>query len=152
MADDPSSSFRQRFASKAPVATPPAASPALVVNRTPERAPYQAFGAKDKVVRLDVRCREGGIAHAVSYNYLLNLSYDRRHYTQLFLTVSGLTIMVKGRGLRPVVDAIKLHTCEFIQEYDPEEFSEPLDPAGPMIDSIAVEIIGAAQPPRVQAG
>jgi hypothetical protein len=62
------------------------------------------------------------MTHAVPYNYLLNVTYNRKAYAELFLTVSGLTIMIKGRGLRPIVDAIKLHTCEFLQEYDAEEF------------------------------
>ena len=137
MADDPISSFRQRFTPR------PAAvgAPALVVNRAEEREAYLAFAAKDKVLRLDIRCRQGGLAHAVSYNYLLNLSYNRRSYSEFFLTVSGLTVMVKGRGLRPIVDALKMHTCEFIQEFDPDEFADPTDPGVPFIDSIAVEVL-----------
>ncbi len=148
MADDPISSFRQRFTPRPATAV----APALVVNRAEEREAYLAFAAKDKVLRLDIRCRQGGLAHAVSYNYLLNLSYNRRSYSEFFLTVSGLTVMVKGRGLRPIIDALKMHTCEFIQEFDPEEFADPTDPNAPFVDSIVVEVIGAAAPARAAAG
>ena len=86
------------------------------------------------------------MAHAVPYNYLLNVTYNHNSYAELFLTVSGLTIMVKGRGLRPIVDAIKLHTCEFIQEYDAGKFSEAADAQAPHIDSIHVEVIRGVNP------
>jgi hypothetical protein len=141
MADDPLSMFRRRVQPKpAPAAKP---QPSLVVNRPGDREPYESFGTKDKVQRLDVRCGRRGnwIAHALPYNYLLNVSYNRRTFAEMFLTVSGLTIVIKGRWLRPVVDAIKLHTCDFIQEYDPEEFAEPSDPEAAFIESIAVEVM-----------
>ena len=134
MADDPLSSFRQRLAPK------PAISPALVVNRPGERVPYEAFAAKDKVVRLDIRCASG-LAHAVAYNYLLNVSYNRHTYAEIFLTVSGLTVTIKGRALRPVVDALKYQTCEFVQEFDPGEFLTPSDANAPYIESLTVEVL-----------
>ena len=61
---------------------------------------------------------------------------------ELFLTVSGLTIMVKGRHLGAVIDAIKHHHCEYIQEFDDTEFLLPADSNQPVIESIKVEIIG----------
>lgn len=144
MADDPLSSFRQRFSPRPPAAQP-APAPALVVNRHPDRESYEAFAAKDKVNRLDIRCGRG-LAHAVSYNYLHNISYNRKTYSEIFLTVSGLTVMIKGRGLRPVVDALKQHTCDFIQEYDAEEFTNPVDVNAPFIESITVEVLRGVAP------
>lgn len=140
MVDDPLSSFQQRYAPKGPATKAPAV---LVVNRPGERVPYEAFSTKDKVRRLDIRSGQGGLAHAVSYAYLLNVSYNRKTYAEIFLTVSGLTVMIKGRGLRPVVDALKQHSCEFLQQFDPEEFTEPSDPSLPYIESITVDVIGA---------
>lgn len=139
MADDPISSFRQRFAPRAQPDTP--ASPELVVNRPGEKPGYEAFGARDKLHRLDIRCRQGGLAHNVAYSYLLNISYNRQTYGEFFLTVSGLTVMVKGRGLRPVIEALRMQTCEFIQEFDPDEFAGPTDLNAPCIESIVVEVI-----------
>lgn len=146
MADDSLNSFRQRFA---PTTAP---APSLVVNRPQGKAPYAAFAAKDKVVRLDVRCGKTGLAHAVAYSYLLNLSYNRKTYSEFFLTVSGLTVMVKGTGLRPIIDAIKLHTCEFIQEYDPEDFEAPHDASAPFIESIRVEMMSGPLSEAAQRG
>lgn len=139
MADDPLNTFRQRLA-------PRPASPALVVNRPGERLPYEAFAAKDKLQRLDIRCRHGGLAHAVAYSYLLNISYNRKDYNEIFITVSGLTVMVKGRGLQPVVDALRMNLCEFIQEFDPEEFAPPADPNAPLVESIVVEVMRGLAP------
>jgi hypothetical protein len=138
MAEDTFDSFRKRFT--------PKATPEMVVNRKVSAVAYEAFGAKDKVTRLDIRCREGNIAHAVAYNYLLNISYNRKSYGEIFLTVSGLTVMIKGRGLKPVVEAMKMHICEFIEEFDPEEYAAPSDMSAPYIESIMVEVLRGAAP------
>ncbi|CAN7771519.1 hypothetical protein LJR039_007569 [Pseudorhodoferax sp. LjRoot39] len=140
MSDDPLARFRQRVTGSAPPTTS-VSSASLVVNRAGPDA-YAAFAAKDKVTRLDIRCASG-LAHAVAYNYLLNISYNRKTYEEFFLTVSGLTIMVKGRALRPVIDAIKLGSCEFIQEYDAAEFSTLPASGDPIIDSIQVEVMSS---------
>lgn len=137
MPDDPLKKFRAQFA------PPRAAAPELVVNRPGEKSPYVAFKAKDKVTRLDVRCKDG-MAHAVSYSYLPNVSYTWRSHDGLFMTGSGLTVMVKGRALRPVIEAIKSGNCEFIQEFSPEDFIEPEDATAPYIESITVEVIRGA--------
>jgi hypothetical protein len=149
MADDPISSFRERFTPKKDVKAPPPA-PALVVDRTREREPYEALGTKDKSFRFDVRCTNG-LAHSLAYTYLLNVSYDRRAYSAIFLTISGLTVTIKGKALRPIVDALKLHTCEFIQAFDPEEFAEPHDPTAPYVQSIDVEVMRGGAPPKEEA-
>ena len=145
-ADDLFKSFRDRVSSKAQPPAPPApAGPTLVVDHASEREPYEAFGAKDKLHRFDVRC-SNGLAHVLAYNYLLNVTYDRRNYGAIFLTVSGLTVTIKGRALRPIVDALRLHTCEFIQAFDPAEFVEPTDLSQPFVQSVEVEIIRGMVP------
>jgi hypothetical protein len=138
MANNAFDGFRQKYATKP--------APDLVVNRKSVTKAYEAFGAKDKVTRLDIRCRQGGIAHAVAYNYLLNISYNRKTYNEIFLTISGLTVMIKGRGLKPIVDALKLHICEFIEEFDSDEYAAPSDADAPFIDSISVEVLRGAAP------
>jgi hypothetical protein len=142
--DDVFNSFRQRLVNEK---TTPAA-PKLVVDHAGKHEGYEAFGSKDKLHRFDLRCHNG-LAHLLAYNYLLNVTYDRRRYGAIFLTVSGLTVTIKGRALRPIVDALKLHTCEFIQAFDPEEFDEPTDPAAPYVQSIDVEVIKGAVPKAV---
>lgn len=109
-------------------------------DRPGARAAYEAFGAKDKTHRLDVRC-ENGLGHSLAYAYLVNVTYDRRDYTRIFLTGSGLVVTIKGRGLRPIVDALKLHTCEFIQAFDADEFAPLVEDAVPYVQSINVEVM-----------
>ena len=80
-------------------------------------------------------------SNVLAYNYLLNVTYDRRNYSAIFLTLSGLTVTIKGRALRPLVDALRLHTCDFIQAFDAAEFIEPTDISQPFVQSIEVEVI-----------
>jgi hypothetical protein len=144
MADDNLfKTFAERVAPKRETKTAAPVAAALVVNHTGEREPYEAFGSKDKAFRFDVRCASG-VAHSLPYTYLLDIGYDRRHYNAIFLTVGGLTVTIKGKALRPIVDALKLHTCEFIQAYDAGEFTAPLDPASPHVQSIEVEVMQGA--------
>lgn len=108
------------------------------------REPFKAFATKDKLRCLDIRTKSGGLAHAVSYTYLTTISYDRHTYGEVLLTLNRMIVVIKGRNLRPIVDALKLHTCEFIQEFDAQEFDEPSDKAAPFVDSIEVKMFGAA--------
>lgn len=140
-------SFTERVAPKErPLATPPPAQE----HRHGDPEPYEAFGTKDKTHRLDVRC-ENGLAHSLAYAYLVNITYDRRDYTRIFLTGSGLVVNIKGSRLRPIVDALKLHTCEFIQAFGAGDFAEPDDPSAPHVHSIEVEVIRGAIPARDDA-
>lgn len=142
--DDLIGFFRKR--AQTPARATPAPSPELVVNRPAQKEAYVAFEAKDKVVRLDIRCAESGMAHAVAYSYLLNLAYDRKTYREFFITVSGMTVLVKGRGLKPIIDALKLHKCEFIQEFDAAEFASPVDATAPFIEAIFVDLVAPGIP------
>lgn len=116
------------------------ATPQQPQTRHGDREPYEAFGTKDKTHRLDLRC-ENGLGHSLAYAYLVNISYDRRDYTRIFLTGSGLVVTIKGSLLRPIVDALKLHTCEFIQAFDADAFAPAADAAAPLVKSIVVEVI-----------
>jgi hypothetical protein len=138
-------SFRQKFTPQAPPAAAPAA-PSLVVNHEV----YQAFGTKDKLYRVDLRASDG-LSHALPYSHLLLLTYNRRTYGEIFLTISGMAATIKGRNLRPIVDALKLHTCEYIQAYDPLEFDQPGDISAPFVESVEVEIIKGPSQPRREA-
>jgi hypothetical protein len=119
--------FRRRFA-------PNASKPGIT------GIPYEAFGTKDRLYRIDLRPADG-VAHALPYSHLLLLTYDRRNYAEIFLTISGVAATIKGRNLRPIVDALKLHTCEFVQAFESSEYAEPQDTAAPFVESIQVEII-----------
>jgi hypothetical protein len=114
---DPLETFRRK----------PAASSPLRAPATPTgKEPYLAFATKDKLGRLDIRSRDG-LSHAPAYNYLLEVSYDRRLYTSALLVFSFMLVKIKGKNLRTIIEAIKLHTCEFIAEFDPQQFDGPTD-------------------------
>ena len=157
MADDPLARFTGMFRSKSPPvpgASPspaPAGSPAAARPQDGREA-YEAFDAKDKAYThgLDIRCtsRDGSLSYAIMYNYIHTLAYDRRTWTRIFITVSGLGVEIRGRNLRPVVDAIRTRTCQFIQEYSEAEhiLPQPADDTAPFIESISVEVIGGQAP------
>jgi hypothetical protein len=127
---DPLETFRRK-----PVVTPAKApTPPLAAGREP----YQAFATKDKLNRVDIRTRDG-LAHAPGYNYIVDISYDRREYKAVALILSFMVVRLRGHHLRPVVEALKLHTCEFLAEYSPDEYELPSDEDAPFIDSIRIE-------------
>ena len=113
---------------------------------------YKALAATEEATShgFDIRCtsRQGGLSYSVPYNYIHNLAYDRRTWTRIFITVSGLAIEIHGRNLRAIVEAIRTRTCHFIQEYSEDEhiLPQPADPSAPFIESISVELIGGKEP------
>src|ERR1700733_8063598 len=117
MSDDPLAEFRRQGAASQKAASRPTSQ---------GREEYRAFAGKDnqRKGRLDIRCKDG-LAHAVGYSFIIEICYDRRGYTGFVLVLNTMLIKVKGKGLRPIVDALKLGTCEFIQEFDAGEFGPP---------------------------
>jgi hypothetical protein len=50
------------------------------------------------------------------------------------------------KSLGPIVDALTLETCDFVQEFIPEKFGAPLHRAAPVITRIEVTVIRAKAP------
>ena len=150
MADDPLTRFTDKFRPKPPTEprTPPSAAYGPVpLPRADGREAYEAFDAKDRAYAhgFDIRCsRNGALSYVIMYSYIHALAYDRRSWTRIFITVSGLAIEIHGRNLRPIVDALRTRTCDFIQEYSEDEhvLPQPADNAAAFIESISVEVIG----------
>ena len=105
--------------------------------------PYQAFDARDSNTRLQIR-RVHGCTHSPSYQYLLNVSYDGDHGTEIVLTFSFMHVKIGGRNLQNLIKALEKHGCTYIQDYDPNAFAAPTDPAEPFIDLIEVITKGGA--------
>jgi hypothetical protein len=135
MSDDPLAQFRRQGT------TAQTTDPTSAVE---ERGTYRAFAGKDnqRKARLDIR-RKDGMAHAVGYNFIVEIFYDRREYKALMVVLTTMLVKVKGRNLRPIVDSLKLGVCEFIQEWGAEEFDAPEDDGAPFVESI--EVISSAQ-------
>jgi hypothetical protein len=125
MADDPLARFR-RQGELPPKPEPPREGP----------PPYFAFEAQDKVQRLDIRCTSGA-SHCPGAAYLLDIIYGARHFTRFVLVFNFMTVTVKGKNLREVVQALRLGKCGAIQEYHPKLFALP-EPDAAIITSIEV--------------
>ena len=133
---DPLAAFRRKGEAAEPETTAAAAHAG--------REPYKAFATKDKLRCIDIRTKHDGLAHAAGYTYLTNISYNRHTYGEILLTLSRMLVIIKGRNLRPIVDALKLQTCEFIQEFDPHEFDPPTDQTAPYVEFIEAKLFGVA--------
>jgi hypothetical protein len=145
MADDDFSKFRETLVSNLPrpSRSRPSPPPATGLIHKPREA-YKAFAVQDRPKEaLELRRRIGTPSHAVTYNFLHNVTYDRGIWTRLCLTVSGLAIDIRGRNMGPIPDAVWNRQCVYIQEFSEEEFL-PLDPASanePFIESISVTVL-----------
>jgi hypothetical protein len=133
MNDDPFASFRR---------TPAPAAAAKAATKS-GREPYEAFASKDnqRRGRVDIR-RKDGFAHAIGYNFLIEICCDRRDWKSILLVASTVLVKIRGRNLRPVADALLLGSCQYIQEFTPEQFDAPEDAAAPYVESI--EVINAS--------
>jgi hypothetical protein len=100
---------------------------------------YVAFDAKDKVERLRIR-RAMAPTRSPGYAYLLDVVYDGPYGTNFVLVYTFLMVLVRGKNLQPVIAALEGGMADFIQEFDPDRWARPTDPAAPVIESIEVVV------------
>jgi hypothetical protein len=153
MSDDPLGKFARKFVQPRTAISGPArpSAPQPAPDYREPSAPglpqaYEAFEAKDRVLCLEIRCRSG-IHYTIPYAYMRATIFHHRTGAELFFSGAGLAVTIRGRSLHPVAQAIRLHTCDFVQEFDPEEFviPQPEDRGAPFVEAIAVEVRGAAE-------
>jgi len=97
---------------------------------------YQAYHSQDKVLRLDIR-RASGASHCPALTYLLDIIYGARFHTSFVLVFTFMTVTVKGKNLRDVVQALRLGKCSALTEFHAELFDPPAADA-PVITSIEI--------------
>jgi hypothetical protein len=151
MADDPMNRFLRGPvppASRADQARLPASSrsPELVVNRAESREPYKAFATTDRVASLRIHTGKSGMVHAISYGYLIDVSYNEITCDLLHLSAGSVSALIRGRNLYPIFDAITLHACAFVQAFYPERFALPEDGRVPVIETIDVQVLHPGAP------
>ena len=131
MSDDPLAAFRRKPATAKPAAA--------VASASAESRQYEAFNAKDnqRRGRLNIR-RKGGMSHAPGYNYIIDICYDQDHYSGILLVLGTMLVKIKGRNLKPIVDALLLGTCEYIQEFRDDIFDKPDDRTAPFVEAIEI--------------
>jgi hypothetical protein len=128
---DPLAQYRKK-----PVAGTATETPA------PPQAPtaYLAFDAKDNVDRLSIR-QANSQSRSPGYAYLLDITHDGPFGTNFVLYYSFmLVVMVEGRNLLPVIQALQMGSAEFIQEFDPDRWEVPTDSKAPFIESIKIVV------------
>lgn len=105
----------------------------------PRDRTYEAFNAKDnqRRGRLNIR-RKGGMSHAPGYNYIIDICYDEDNYSGVLLVLGTMLVKIRGRNLKPIVDALMLGTREFIQEFRSDLFDKPDDASAPFVEAIEV--------------
>jgi hypothetical protein len=79
------------------------------------------------------------MAIARAYSSLSEIAYDRAAYSAIFLLFPQKFVTIKGRNLRPVVEALLAQTCEYLQQICEGERAEP---SAPVI--IEIQTAGAA--------
>jgi len=151
MADDPLSQFTNRLRAKpeAPASKPAAARsaqpPSLVVNHqvSDARQAYEAFDNKVRAMNIEIRCFRTGMSYSLPYAHLGGIIFNFRTGGELMFPACAYAITIKGRNLRDILMAINLHTCGFIQDFNPEYFilPEPVDHTAPFVESIIVEVL-----------
>jgi len=138
--EDPLAKFRKEKPAPIPLAT--------LTGQEPKGScllePYIALHTKDKNrgSRLDMRVRSG-LSHAVLYQHLYEIVYDRKSYETVYLIYNSLSATLEGYNLRAVVDAVRLGSAEAITEWDETAYERPLDKSAPFIEKLT--IISAAE-------
>jgi hypothetical protein len=116
--------------------TEPAKLPAL----NKEAESYVAFGAKDRVERLQIR-RVQEMHRSPRYLNLTDVCYDGHYGLTCTLFFDDLIVCIRGKNLQGMVAALQSGTADFIQEYHPELWEKPADDA-PIIESMQVHVRG----------
>ena len=106
---DPLAQYRRR----------PASGAGAAAEATPPKGgdEYVAFEAKDKVDRLTI-IRANDPSRSPAYPYLLDVAYDGHIGTNFVLVYTFMMVLVRGKNLQPVINALKMGTASFIQEFD----------------------------------
>ena len=116
--------------------TEPAKLPAL----NKEAETYVAFGAKDRVERLQIR-RVTEMHRSPRYLHLSDVCYDGHYGLTCTLFFDELIVCMRGKNLQGMVAALQSGTADFIQEYHPDLWDKPGDDA-PIIEYMEVHVRG----------
>ena len=110
------------------------------------RQPYEAYEPFENEVRttnVEIRCYSSGLSYFIPYAHMGVIVFNFRTGAEIFFTGGGYAVTIKGRNLRALMMALRLHTCGTIQDFSPEAFvlPQPVDHNAPFIESISVEVL-----------
>ena len=99
--------------------------------------PYEAFKAVNRrQLRLHIR-PVGSPGERMTYGYLHRIVDDEGRNEQLAFVFLFAVVIVRGRNLYPVADAVAEERAEWVQQYDPARWPMPAEDK-PLIESIVV--------------
>jgi hypothetical protein len=105
---------------------------------TADSGDYEAFKAVDRrQLRLHVR-PSGASWNRLPYSYLLRIVEDGPYGTELVLVYTFAVVVILGRNLQQIAEAIADERCVFVEEWDTERREKPKDDSEPFIESIKV--------------
>lgn len=111
----------------------------------PESAGYEAFNPVDASLYLKIR-RPAQPTQRPYYEGLLNVIDDEPHGTNAVLVYSfGMVVIMSGRNLSEMVEAIARHQVEWIQAYDKGRWPLPVDKTKAFIEKIEIVVKDAAE-------
>lgn len=129
MADDPMDRFRNAAVRGAAVQAPARSGSGY----------YEAFGvARRPLRRLAIRPAMRTWERA-GYAYLLRITEDGVYGSSMALVFTFMAVLIRGRNLKPIIEAVDAETCEFIQQFDADRWLPSPDPKAPYIESIVIE-------------
>jgi hypothetical protein len=73
------------------------------------------------------------------YNFLLRVTEDGVYGSSMALVFTFMAVLIRGRNLKPIIEAIDAETCEFVQQFDADRWLPPVDAKAPYIESIVIE-------------
>jgi hypothetical protein len=101
--------------------------------------PYEAFKAVNRrQLRLHIR-PVGSPGERMTYGYLHRIVDDEGRDEQLALVFSFAVVILRGRDLYPVADAIAEERAEWVQQWDAARWPMPPEDK-PFIESIVIHV------------
>jgi hypothetical protein len=104
---------------------------------------YEAFHVVDRrQLRLQIQPARGPWEW-LPYGYLLRVMLDGRQGTEIILVFTFLAVIIRGRNLAPLADAISKERCEFVRQFDAKQWARA-DDGAPVVEHIEIH---ADKPP-----
>ena len=89
----------------------------------PDKAIYQAYDKRDRpVTYTEILCKAQP-SQSPQSRFLLGTIFGADYENSITLLYSFMAVEIKGQNLKAVRRAIQNGKCEFIQEYDENEFA-----------------------------
>jgi hypothetical protein len=103
---------------------------------------YQAFTAVDRTPRRLRICPANRAWERVTYGYLYRIVENGPYGTQIALVFNFMVVIIKGKNLQLIADAIDREQCEavWMYDYDPERWEKPRDESAPFVASIEIHV------------